>query len=229
LDNNEDWKLMVPTALVTVRPIDGGSTFLLQLTNTITLQATNMTSSPYGDREVRALVNYTREDGTGKEHMNSIGRAHVNWIDSIRTKAPVPTLGTAELNDAEYGNDPVEIISDWVTIAEDGYLTLRLRTQWGTPGSVHYINLLTGTDPENPYKLELRHDANGDGCYRTGDALVAFNLNSLPRAEGSEVPITLTWQSFSGPKSAEFDLYLRPTTRTDHFPEQMRMFNRYVK
>jgi hypothetical protein len=211
---------MMPTALVTVRPVEGGGGFVLQLDNTTTLQPTNMTSSPYGAREVRALVNYTEEDGNAN-------KVHVNWLDSIRTKAPVPALETDELNDAEYGSDPVEIVRDWVTIAEDGYLTLRIRTRWGMSGNIHYINLLTGTNPDNPYELELRHDANGDGCDRTGDALVAFNLNSLPRTEGSEVAVTLNWESFSGPKSAEFDLYLRPDTRIDYSPK--RMYNRYVK
>ena len=56
----------------------------------------------------------------------------VNWIDSIATKPMAPNLG--DKNKDEYGDDPVEIVRDWVTIAEDGYLTLRFRTYWGTTG-----------------------------------------------------------------------------------------------
>ena len=41
-----------------------------------------------------------------------------------------PNLGEEE-NNRTYGNDPVEILNDWVTIAEDGYLTLRFATRWG--------------------------------------------------------------------------------------------------
>ncbi|CEN49242.1 conserved hypothetical protein [Capnocytophaga canimorsus] len=51
----------------------------------------------------------------------------INWIDSIRTKKPVPDLGAE--NDAKYGNDAIEVVKDWLTVAEDGYLTLRIRTQ----------------------------------------------------------------------------------------------------
>ncbi len=50
-------------------------------------------------------------------------------MDSIRTKMPVVSAG--ENNDEKFGNDPIEIVKDWVTIAEDGYLTLRIRTKWG--------------------------------------------------------------------------------------------------
>ena len=117
---------------------------------------------------------------------------------------------TVNKEDSVFGNDPVEIIKDWVTIAEDGYLTLRIRTIWGTPGRTHFINLLTGTNPDNPYEFELRHDAQGDTCGTTGDALVAFNLNELMRKDSvGQVRIKLKWQSFSGAKSAEFDLRTR--------------------
>ena len=43
-----------------------------------------------------------------------------------------------------------------------------------------------------------------------GDALIAFNLNDLPRKDGQNVKLKLNWKSFNGPKSAEFELYLRP-------------------
>lgn len=36
-----------------------------------------------------------------------------------------------------YGTDPVDMINDWVTIAEDGYLTLRFRTMWGDRSQAH--------------------------------------------------------------------------------------------
>ena len=200
--SNDDMALMQPTALVTVRPSDSG-TFTLQLDNTTTLYPTNMKSSPFGNKEVRALVNYTDEGSRGNTR-----NVHINWIDSIRTKNTVPDLGIE--NDAKYGNDAIEIVNDWVTIAEDGYLTLRIRTQWGLLNNKHNINLLTGVNPDNPYEVELRHDANGDIGGSMGDALIAFNLNDLPRKDGQNVKLKLNWKSFNGPKSAEFELYLRP-------------------
>mgnify|MGYP000385156400 CR=1 FL=1 len=41
------------------------------------------------------------------------------------------------------------------------YLTLRFRALWGGQ-KVHYINLVTGVNPDNPYEVELRHNVNGD-------------------------------------------------------------------
>ena len=93
--SNDDMALMQPTALVTVRPSDSG-TFTLQLDNTTTLYPTNMKSSPFGNKEVRALVNYTDEGSRGNTR-----NVHINWIDSIRTKNTVPDLGIE--NDAKYG------------------------------------------------------------------------------------------------------------------------------
>lgn len=208
-NDDDNMTLLQPTALVTVRPTDSGA-FTLQLDNNTILYPSNMKNSPFGDKEVRALVNYTDEENRGDTR-----NVHINWIDSIRTKKPVPDLGIE--NDNKYGNDAIEIVKDWVTIAEDGYLTLRIRTQWGMTNNKHYINLLTGVNPENPYEFELRHDANGDIGGSMGDALIAFNLNDLSGKEEQNVKLKLNWKSFSGPKSTEFDLYLRPKEQMDYY------------
>lgn len=201
INDGHDYELQRPTALVTVRPSEDGSSFSLQLDNATTLYPSNVKASPYGKKEVRALINYTEEKDFDKS-----GQVHINWMDSIRTKAPVPYLG--EDNDTKYGNDPIEIVRDWVTVAEDGYLTLRIRTVWGNIGRIHYINLLTGSNPEDPFELELRHDARNDTYGELGDALIAFNLNDLPHDGKDNVKLKLKWKSFSGPKSAEFDLHM---------------------
>lgn len=204
-NNDDNLALLRPTALVTVRPAEDGA-FTMQLDNTTVLYPSNMKSSPFGDKEVRALVNYTDEGGRGNARS-----VRVNWMDSIRTKRPVPDLGTE--NDDRYGNDAVEIVKDWVTVAEDGYLTLRIRTRWGAADRKHYINLLTGSNPDDPYEVELRHDANGDTGGSMGDALIAFNLNGLTGKDGQDVKLKLNWKSYGGPKSAVFDLRLRPRER----------------
>lgn len=201
LDDDSSYEARVPSAVVTVRPSTDNS-FTLQLDDKTTLVPTNMKASPFGNKEVRALVNYTEETPTN----GSVRNVHVNWIDSIRTKLPVPTVGID--NDKTYGNDPLEIVKDWVTVAEDGYLTLRIRTKWGSLHTTHYINLLTGTNPENPYELVLRHDARGDVDGAIGDALIAFNLNNLPKKDKEDLKIKLIWTSFTGKKSAEFSLHL---------------------
>ena len=83
-----------------------------------------------------------------------------------------------------------------MTVAEDGYLTLRFRTRWGNSGQVHYINLVTGTNPDDPFDLVLRQDAKGDTNGSWGDALIAFNLNELKRVHGDKVKLTLRWKSY---------------------------------
>lgn len=199
-NDDNDYVSVTPTALVTVRPAADQS-FTLQLDNETVLYPSNLTKSPYGDKEVRALVNYDKP-----EEIDGKLQVHVNWLDSIRTKKPVESLE----DNSKFGNDPLEIVRDWVTVAEDGYLTLRVRTLWGRPYAKHELNLLTGTNPENPYELELRQNAYGDIYGEWGDALIAFNLNDLPVTDSQTVTIKLKWNSYSGPKSAEFELYIRP-------------------
>ena len=205
-DNDEDWELRYPNALVTVKPL-GGNSFFLQLDDSTTLLPTNITSSPFGNKEVRALINFKEVDKPNEGYDKAV---YVNWIDSILTKQPALDLG--EENDEVYGTDPVEIINDWVTIAEDGYLTLRFRTIYGNDGEPHFVNLLASTDPANPYEVEFRHNAYGDVYGQPADGLVAFNLNSLPDTEGKTVKLKLKWKSFSGDKSHEFDYTTRKAT-----------------
>ena len=197
-DNDCDWDYSrLPTALVTVYPEETG--FFLQLDDRTRLVPTNMTASPYGDKVVRALVNFTEQEKTGDDVRN----VHINWIDSIRTKKPVVSVG--EEDNAVYGNDPVEIIRDWVTVAEDGFLTLRFRTIWGGT-QTHVVNLLSGVNPDNPLEFTLKHNAAGDTMGSMGDALIAFDLNDILKEHEDEVTIKLNWTSFSGPKSTEFKL-----------------------
>lgn len=205
LNDDDSSELLRPTALVTVCPNADGS-FIMQLDDETQLVPTNLKSSPFGTKEVRALVNYTETNVSPQDKKTR--NVEVNWLDSIRTKLPVETLG--EQDAAKFGNDPVEIVQDWVTVAEDGYLTLRIRALWSSPHATHVLNLVTGTNPEDPYELELRHDAKGDDNGSWGDALIAFNLNKLPGADAGKAIIKLKWKSFTGEKSAEFEIKMRP-------------------
>lgn len=206
LDDDDDVSRLYPNALVTVKEA-ADETVYFQLDETTTLLPVNITSHPFDSKEVRALVNYEEVDDPAEEYDQAV---RVNWIDSIRTKPMAPNLG--EDNDNEYGNDPVEIVSDWVTIAEDGYLTLRFRTMWSQLGITHYVNLIPTNNPENPYEVQFKHDANGDVSGRVGDGLVAFRLDQLPDTEGETVKLKLIWDSFNGEKSMEFDYRTRAAT-----------------
>lgn len=205
IDDDDSTDALMPTALVTVCPSVDGS-FVMQLDDNTQLVPVNLSVSPFGTKEVRALVNYTDDNVTSPNQ--TVRNVRVYRLDSIRTKLPVKTLGSQDKD--KYGNDPIEIVQDWLTVAEDGYLTLRIRTLWGDQESRHAINLVTGINPDDPFEFELRHDANGDTEDRWGDALVAFNLNGLPRPDSGTAKIKLKWESFSGEKTTEFDIKLRP-------------------
>ena len=70
-----------PNALVTVK--GGTDSCFLQLDDETTLWPVNLSSSPFGEKEVRALVHFTDVD----EDRHSRARAvYVNWMDSIRNK-----------------------------------------------------------------------------------------------------------------------------------------------
>ena len=196
-DDDDCYADYLPTALVTVYP-QGDDAFTMQLDDKTTLVPTNMKSSPFGEKEVRALVNYVEETGSNGSYRN----VRVNWIDSIRTKYPVMTTDDDNLT---YGNDPIEIVRDWLTVAEDGFLTLRIRTLWGLGQGPHIVNLVYGTEEGNVETLVLHHDAQGDTNGVMTDGLIAFNLNKL--YEGKEnVTLKLKWNSFSGPKSLDIPL-----------------------
>lgn len=204
-DDSFDPSIMYPSAVVTVKPDADNSSFYMQLDEETVLHAVNMKTSPFGTKEVRALVNYrkpTAEEMQKGGLYDDANNVYINWIDSILTKKTVPDLGE-DANAAKYGNDPVEIVGDWTTVVEDGYITLRFRTIW-TDGVMHRINLVASSDPADPYKVTLYHDAAGDHSGREGDALAAFRLADLPDTQGATVDLTLEWKSFSGVKTAKF-------------------------
>jgi hypothetical protein len=208
-----------PNALVTVKPNADNTAFRMQLTDSTQLWPVNMRQSPFGNKEVRALVNYRKPT---KEELEKGGIyadmecVFVNWIDSILTKPTVESYGNAEENLQKYGSDPLEIIDDWVTVAEDGYLTLRFRTRWG--GNVkHVVNLVHRTDVNTPNYYTFYHDAKGDTNGQIGDALVAFKLpdSSIPENHSEMETLTLEWKSYSGTKTARFKFRPRGTESTD--------------
>lgn len=207
-DDEYDYSIMMPNALVTVKT-DADNKMFLQLDDETTLLPVNITESPYDGKEVRALVNYEEVEEPSASHTKAV---HINWMDSILTKKLIEPLADENEMNEIYGNDPVEIVNDWVTIAEDGYLTLRFRTSWGgNPGVKHFVNLIA-TDKDN-YVVEFRHNAYGDVYGHMADALVAFKLDELlPDTNGETVKLTLKWKSFSGDKSHEFDYCSRKST-----------------
>lgn len=204
MDSDDDGPQSYSTALVTVKATADNKTFL-QLDEQTTLFPQNFTSQLYGGKEVRALMSFNELDKQTPGFSKTI---HVNWIDSIRTKDMITLQGNTPIE--KYGNDPLEIVNDWVTIAEDGYLTLRVRTLWGNIGKVHSFNLIGNLNPDNPFEVELRHNANGDIHGKMADALIAFRLSALPKQYPSDQRLTLKWKSFDGGiKQAYFKMLMK--------------------
>ena len=204
MDDQDAWPDYYPNAMVTVKTADDGSIFF-QLDDATTLLPTNIDRHPFGGKEVRAFTNY-RSGATLSGFYNE--SVYVNWVDSILTKAPVPFVEGR--NDELYGTAPLEIVDDWITVVEDGYLTLHLYMEWYDPSIKHHISLLTGGNPNDPYEVELRHDMKGDTGGRISDAYVAFRLDGLPDTNGETVKLQLKWTSSRGNRTAEFDYKTRP-------------------
>ena len=94
-DDDYDYSLLFPNALVTVKT-DANDTFFLQLDDKTTLLPVNVTKSPFGEKEVRALVNFDETE----EPANGFSKAvHINWIDSILTKPIAERFEDEEEND----------------------------------------------------------------------------------------------------------------------------------
>ena len=84
-----------PNALVTVKPNADDTAFRMQLNDSTQLWPVNMRQSPFGSKEVRALVNYrkpTEEELEKGGIFGGISCVYVNWIDSILTKPMIEGL-----------------------------------------------------------------------------------------------------------------------------------------
>lgn len=203
-DDGISYADIVPNAVVTVKP--EGNSFYLQLDDNTIIRPSNLTKSPFGDREVRAFTNYRLES-----EADGVQTGEVLWLRELLTKNTVASEGV-EKDEENYGNDPVEIVKDFPTVCEDGYLTLRFRALWGRFGSIkHEVNLVTGVDPSDPYLVEFRHNMHGDLAEVPTDAYVAFRLDKLPDTEGKTVKLKVRFTSPSGNSRIEtFDYRTRP-------------------
>lgn len=192
--NYEDYDVNRPNAIVTIKTLSSGETYF-QVDEKTTLLPVDW-KNPYKS-ETRALVRYTEQsDANAGLFTKSV---KVNWIDSVLTKKAVPF--TEEFKNG--ADDPVELIPDWLTVCEDGYLTVHFATWWGPDGSKpHYINL--GIDPEKPHDLYFRHDKNGDdAATRAMEGIVAFKIDEILTDVKDGDELTFHWTSFDGEREAK--------------------------
>lgn len=189
-----------PSAVVTLKKTYADQLFL-QVDDSTMMYPINLQNYKY-NKEVRAFVNMSipSEEELKKypDFLADMPNVFVNWVDTIRTKDMAADLG--DKNRETYGSTPVEIVKDFSTVCEDGYLTLRFRTYFQGK-TTHVLNLVRG---KNPYEVCLYHNANGETQGTVADGVIAFRLNDLPDTEGKTVDLKLRYQSFSGEKTIIF-------------------------
>ena len=163
-------------------------------TDTVYFQADEQTRLfPMWDRDAyRGLERIVCGVRIFKETVPNYGYlTDVLWYDSL-------DKGTTTSSASVVGDDPVEVLSDWRTSCEDGYLTLHYEAWWGEGSLPHAFYLVTGLNPDDPYEVWLRHDAKGDGRKKKADSLVYFDLQSLPDPGNGSVTLTLKWKNGEG-------------------------------
>lgn len=196
-DDLNDGGQPLMNAMVTVKPNADNTEVTLQLDDYTVIHPDNLQKSPFGTKEVRARACL--------DYKNDNQHVDVVWLDSVLTKRLTKNLGNEEENRKAYGNDPINILNDWITVAEDGYLTLHFATVFGN-GSQHKLNLVHRDDVNTPYYFTLYHDAQGDFTGLEQDGIVAFKLYDLPALQEIDQPvhITLEWNTRLGTQSAKF-------------------------
>ena len=189
-------------ATVTLKaPRTEGAKWYMQLDDSTVIYAKNIASHPYENKELRAYIRYNelQRDMTSSKFPYEYS-ANILTIDTILTKKMDPMV---ENMAEEYGNDPVEVIDSWETVAEDGYLNIRFRTRWGN-NIKHRVTLVHRTDVDDPYTVEFIHNAHGDINGHVADGMVAFRLDDCFNKGDEPIEITLKWKSYSGEETAKF-------------------------
>lgn len=183
-----------PDAIVTIKTRTSGETFF-QLDDSTTLEPVGW-KNPYR-REIRALVKYDVLSGKSEQFSCKIS---VSRVDTIRTKNALAVDEPEAAAVRPDGGDPVDIVFDWLTVCEDGYLTVHFGAKWGVYNRPHLVNLLANTKTR---ELEFIHSAEGDeGGSVWKEGIVAFKISELfSRVEEDEMILTLKWQSYNGPQT----------------------------
>ena len=180
ISNNEEM-----TAIVTVKKAPTDTVFF-QLNDSTRLYPVNYQASYTRMERIVCSLN-----GTGAKNAKYGSHVFVNWADSI--DEGVFTVETPEGED-----NGMDIYDDWMTSVEDGYLTLHYSIPWGRTGIRHSFYVVGEPTPDGPYTLQLRHHANGDTAGAKDDALVCFDINSLPDTKGDYKTLTLKWTTCGG-------------------------------
>ena len=167
------------TAIVTVKR-DATGRIGLQLDDDTLLYPVNYTE-PF-TRQCRIICGLSWWEGSNE--------CSLQWMDYLQE-------GPVQGSSAQEG-DGVDILDDWMTSVEDGYLTLHYSTFWGDGSIAHTLFLVPGGNPDDPYEVRLIHLNNGDAALEEGDALIYFDLAGLPPTGDNGQMLTLKWKNGAG-------------------------------
>lgn len=188
-----DWVCILPAqAVVTLKTTPATGQLYMQLNDSVTLTPVNMRESPYGNRELRAIVEYEYADTLTSHYSYAVRVTH---IDTICTRPMSPVVDDMA---GDYGGDPIGGVYSWNETCDDGYLTLHYRSAY-SGNKPHDLRLArTGDDT-----VTLFYNANGDSISGNGgvDGNIAFRLNDLPDTKGRYRPLTVKWTTAAGEDS----------------------------
>lgn len=192
-EGDDDYASMsVYDALVTV--VSGDKANLLVVNDSMAVKPAGVVGAMFNKPEVRAVAKFAVPSSVGK--LTDGQEVRLLGLDSILTKPSTPWTETL---DKQLGGAPIDINRTWMTVAEDGYLTLHYTVMVGTKGGPHSLHLLKGRDPQKPYELELRHTDRGDYGSRYTQGLVAFDITDiLPGGTDKKLKLTVRYKGFDG-------------------------------
>ena len=134
------------------------------------------------------------QDGTRIFFEYSTWKAH-GFPDFCTEAVYVHWASALEKGDIRYDmqaseGDPVDILTDWITTLEDGFLTIHYSVY--ASGSVQHTFSLYPT--ASPYEFRLVHDAHGDRTGNQTDGVICFPVGDiLPDTGGETVTLSLDY------------------------------------
>jgi hypothetical protein len=143
----------------------------------------------------RVLVNF---NPLGDQKLTDSTVTFIANIVSLRNILFKDIKKYTEVADDSMGHDPIVVRDAWIS-KTGGILTLDLK--YYTQGSVHYINLIDNGEANginNPFVLELRHNARGDLKSYPATAFVSFKLDYLKLAGKHETKFYIRYTDYDG-------------------------------
>ena len=125
-------------------------------------------------------------------------RCYIHWMDEIeRGDAATLTSETGPLMDSQSAG--LDVLDDWMTSVEDGFLTVHYSAWWGEGKVPHTLRLYRSSGEENTFELTLLHFNNGDEALEKLDALVYFDIDPLlAPTQGEYKTLTIKWTTLEG-------------------------------